>query len=345
MYPEEASEFVKPLMNEDSMRGSKLSALPICNSVFMAAALVVLSFVAFTVEGGAAPRRPLAKSEVIDLLRSGVTPARIADLVGQYGIAFQLTRETEKQLREAGADEALLKALRQSAARASSPAVRPAPAVRSPAGQSRPTGPAVLLIESNPGNAQVYVDDEPVGTTSAQGRLKLSQFAPGKHRVRVALAGYKDHEESVTLAAGETTRVAPSLEAATPAVRTTAPSSQPATAPGDDTGTAAQNQVAGRFAVEHDHGLNGTNYCLGWMTIGNGTLQFASMSFPAHSFSVSLSAVEEADNNPVYLSAIDAFHIRFQDGTELNFCVVNAPGRWQPSRELLQTLHRAMGRK
>jgi hypothetical protein len=318
----------------------------------MAAALVVLSFLAFTVESSAAPRRPLAKSEVLDLLQGGVTPARIADLVSQYGIAFQLTRETEKQLREAGADEALLKALRQSAASAAQRTAPLASAVRPPAGQSRATGPPVLLIESNPGSAQVYVDDEPVGTTSAQGHLKLSPFAPGKYRVRVALAGYKDYEETVTLAAGETTRVAPSLEAVKAALAPTSPpgaqaqktsNPQPPAPAGEETLPAGS--AVGRFAVEHDHGFKGTNYCLGWMTIGNGMLQFASQSLPVHSFSVPLSAIQEADNNPVYLSALDAFHIRLRDGTELNFCVIDAQGHWQPSRELLQTLHRAMGRR
>jgi hypothetical protein len=70
------------------------------------------------------------------------------------------------------------------------------------------------MVEVTPGGAQVYVDDEPVGTTSQSGRLKLSQLQPGAHTVRVSFGGYKDLEQSVNLTAGETTNVSSTLEAA-----------------------------------------------------------------------------------------------------------------------------------
>jgi hypothetical protein len=68
------------------------------------------------------------------------------------------------------------------------------------------------MIESNPGQSQVYVDDEPVGSTSQQGRLKMTRLAAGDHRVRISLGGYEDHEESVTLAAGQVTTVTATLQ-------------------------------------------------------------------------------------------------------------------------------------
>ncbi len=68
------------------------------------------------------------------------------------------------------------------------------------------------MIESSPGQSEVYVDDEPVGTTSQQGRLKLTRLAVGDHRVRISLSGYRDHEETVTLRAGEATTVAATLQ-------------------------------------------------------------------------------------------------------------------------------------
>ena len=45
------------------------------------------------------------------------------------------------------------------------------------------------MIESSPGQSQVYIDDEPVGSTSQQGRLKLTRLAAGDHRVRISLSG------------------------------------------------------------------------------------------------------------------------------------------------------------
>ena len=68
------------------------------------------------------------------------------------------------------------------------------------------------MIESNPGQSQVYVDDEPVGTTSPEGRLKLTRFAAGQHHVRVSQSGYQEYEETVSLTAGQVTTVAATLQ-------------------------------------------------------------------------------------------------------------------------------------
>jgi hypothetical protein len=45
------------------------------------------------------PREPLVKAEVIRLLENGVSPDRVGALAKQYGIAFQITEDSEKQLR------------------------------------------------------------------------------------------------------------------------------------------------------------------------------------------------------------------------------------------------------
>ncbi len=65
-------------------------------------------------------RKPLGKAEVIELLQNGVSPSRIEDLAREYGISFELTTESESQLRRAGATEGLLKALGQIATPSSS---------------------------------------------------------------------------------------------------------------------------------------------------------------------------------------------------------------------------------
>ena len=51
--------------------------------------------------------------EVIFALREGVEPKRVATLARQRGAAFELTKETETQLRSAGADSTLIDELRR----------------------------------------------------------------------------------------------------------------------------------------------------------------------------------------------------------------------------------------
>ncbi len=101
-----------------------------------------------------------------------------------------MSDDLENQFREAGATDELIEALKK----ASQPeeTTPPAPA----------TG--MLKIQSQPGEAQVYVNDEPKGMTSPEGELRLSGLAPGTYRLRVALAGYKTWENSITVTAGET---------------------------------------------------------------------------------------------------------------------------------------------
>jgi tetratricopeptide (TPR) repeat protein len=51
--------------------------------------------------------------EVTFALREGVEPKRVATLARQRGVAFDLTKETENQLRNAGADAVLINELKQ----------------------------------------------------------------------------------------------------------------------------------------------------------------------------------------------------------------------------------------
>jgi hypothetical protein len=148
----------------------------------------------------------MAKNDIIGLLEGGVDSAKVGQAAQEFGIAFEMTPATETQLRDVGADDDLIVLLKRIAPKSATPA-RPKPTPTS-------TGPAVLMVEVTPGGAQVYVDDEPIGTTSQSGRLKLSQLQPGAHSVRVSLAGYKDLEQSVDLAAGQTTNISSTLEAA-----------------------------------------------------------------------------------------------------------------------------------
>jgi tetratricopeptide (TPR) repeat protein len=59
-----------------------------------------------------APATAFNLQEVIFALREGVEPKRVATLARGRGVAFDVTRETEAQLRNAGADDFLLTELR-----------------------------------------------------------------------------------------------------------------------------------------------------------------------------------------------------------------------------------------
>lgn len=62
---------------------------------------------------------------------------------------------------------------------------------------------SVLIIQSTPGGAQVYVDDELRGTTSQQGRLRVSTLKLGKHVLQVSLSGYDDWQGDAALRPGQ----------------------------------------------------------------------------------------------------------------------------------------------
>jgi hypothetical protein len=56
----------------------------------------------------AAAKMPLSLTEIRKLLEGSVSPKRVATLVEQYGVSFDLTDDIEKELRELGADGDLL---------------------------------------------------------------------------------------------------------------------------------------------------------------------------------------------------------------------------------------------
>jgi hypothetical protein len=51
-----------------------------------------------------------------------------------------------------------------------------------------------------------------MGSTSHEGRLKLTHVAPGAHHIRIARGGYQDQEQDVTVTEGETTTVIAALQ-------------------------------------------------------------------------------------------------------------------------------------
>lgn len=83
--------------------------------------------------------------------------------------------------------------------------------------EARMTRPAAdLVLLTQPGVVSVYLDDEPRGVTSSEGRLILKGLKPGSYRLRLALTGYKEWTRAVTLAAGEVVQTEATLEKAGP---------------------------------------------------------------------------------------------------------------------------------
>ena len=72
--------------------------------------------------------------------------------------------------------------------------------------------PAVagLLVESRPSGAAVSIDGKPAGVTP----LTVASIAPGRHTIRLELAGYRSLTHTVNVKQGERLRVAASLEGA-----------------------------------------------------------------------------------------------------------------------------------
>ncbi len=78
-------------------------------------------------------REPLTKPEVVRLLENGVSADRVGALAKQYGIAFQMSDDAEKEFRGAGANDELIGMLKAlSPVAAPQPAAAPPPKVETP---------------------------------------------------------------------------------------------------------------------------------------------------------------------------------------------------------------------
>ena len=94
---------------------------------------------------GQEPREPLTRPEVVRLLENGVSPDRVGALAKQYGIAFQITEDAEKQFRGVGANDELIGMLKALSPPSSNPLAAQPPAPTTPAGE-----PATRMISAGP---------------------------------------------------------------------------------------------------------------------------------------------------------------------------------------------------
>lgn len=83
---------------------------------------------------------------------------------------------------------------------------------------------ATLVVEVDPEEARIYIDNEPVGT----GRIERSDLRPGSYKIEARLAGYYSEVRYVTLRAGSRTELSIDLDQVVGFldVRTTPPGAQ-----------------------------------------------------------------------------------------------------------------------
>lgn len=155
---------------------------------------------AFSAEKG----KRLSEKDILELLSGDVSSSRVAAIVAEKGIDFALTPERERKFRQAGATQGLISSLREASKRR--------------AHEEQPRS-GILNVQSKPGEAQVYLNDEPKGITSPEGKLRLPDLPPGTYKLRVSLAGYQSWENQVDITTGEN----PTIFAALPEKPSVAP--------------------------------------------------------------------------------------------------------------------------
>jgi len=136
--------------------------------------------------------KSLNQREVIQLLEGGVPSARVSSIVDERGITFSFTREVEQSVRDAGGGDDVVSSLRRASQR------------RAETDRPRTGG---LIIKTTPGEAQIYLNDEPRGMTSPEGEIRLPELQPGSYKLRVSMLGYQSYEQSQTVTAGDSQTV------------------------------------------------------------------------------------------------------------------------------------------
>ena len=136
---------------------------------------VLIALLLTAAMSGAQERPPLSKTEVQELLAGGVSSARAAKLVEQYGIDFAPTEIYLDTLRSQGATEVLLKAL-------------PAAAVKGHLAR----GAAFLEKDANPQAEQEYRAALQADASSVAAHCGLGEALYEQEKLDPALAEYRE---------------------------------------------------------------------------------------------------------------------------------------------------------
>lgn len=187
--------------------------------------------------------KPLEKQQVMDLVKAGMETPELVKLIREHGVDFDLTEDYLQGLRNAGAQEPVIQALR---------AARPKPLTREQVLQlvaghvpsqraealvkqhgidflvdddylqtlrlaggddaliaalreASAAATAEVVVATSP-TAEVYWDGEFLGRADAQGQLTIKSKI-GTHALKVTLAGKNDFKQNVTFATLQSTRI------------------------------------------------------------------------------------------------------------------------------------------
>jgi hypothetical protein len=79
--------------------------------------LAIFFMVVYALPGLAQPRNALTLNDISDLIKNGVRPNRIAQLVEEHGVGFELDDRAARRLKQDGANETVLSAVKKMSAR------------------------------------------------------------------------------------------------------------------------------------------------------------------------------------------------------------------------------------
>ncbi|MFA5268373.1 MAG: PEGA domain-containing protein [Methanoregula sp.] len=131
-----------------------------------------------------------------------------------------------------------------------------------------------LVVSSTPAGAAVYVDGTYDGNTLAGTTGEPLHLTPGSHTIRLALGGYKDYTDTVTVVNGQVTTLSPVLENNPPGPVSSTPSS-PST-----TGSLQVTTLPDGAAVTVDSTPQGTTpVTIPGLTAGSHTVRLAKAGF------------------------------------------------------------------
>ena len=298
------------------------SLLAIFSSLFLILATVL----------PAAPqeKKRLTAENIMELLSGGVEVSRVTYLVLDRGVDFELTPKLEKAFEDAGADPALLAAIRKGRSPESPPTSNaPARIPRTPPKESAtsPQAATGLTIHSQPGGVAIYVDGELKGQTDAQeGLLAVAPLKPGKHRLRATLQGYDDVEGPAVVVDGQLAEIPVTL------ARTEAP---PPVTP-------AELPAGKKFLVRHIHrameGVAGPAFCQGWMIVNIGYVRYISTDSP-HKYMMGTSEIRDVKLS----SGGVGLTIKLDFGRKYDFVAVDEKGHEVSAGPVINEIRYSMG--
>ena len=135
--------------------------------------IVSSSFNSFSEE-----KKLLSLEDIGNLLRSNISKKRVVITIEENGVAFPKTKNNVENLRKLGADEAVLGVIEKEWKK----------------------DERILIVETDPSGAVIYLDEEKVGETP----IEIEGLRPRKYSVKVEKEGFErvDHEISLTQGIG-----------------------------------------------------------------------------------------------------------------------------------------------